>query len=135
MTEAELTNIHITIFCLGSITVKVLIAGSRGVNDPDAVRAAIAASGFDVTTVLSGGAKGVDRLGEEWAAERGIPVERIKPDWSQGRHAGLLANSELVAQAEAAVIVYDGQSKGTRDTIGKLQKAGKPTHVATLPED
>ena len=70
----------------------------------------------------------MDRLGEDWATERGIPVERIKPDWSKRRHAGLLANTELVAQAEAAVIVYDGQSKGTRDTIRKLQQAGKPTH-------
>ena len=48
---------------------KVLIAGSRSIVEPDVVREAIAASGFDITTVLSGGAKGVDRLGEEWATE------------------------------------------------------------------
>ena len=108
---------------------KVLVAGSRSIDDLSIVTTAIEASGFAVSVVLSGGAKGVDRLGEQWAVEHGIPVEQIKPDWSKGRHAGLLANTELVEQAEAAVIVYDGESKGTKDTIRKLEKAGKATHV------
>ena len=111
---------------------KVLIAGSRSITDYSLVVAAIEESGFDVTEVLSGGARGADRLGERYAEEHELPVVQIKPDWSRGRHAGLQANSELAAQSEAAVIVYDGVSKGTRDTIRKLQQTRKPVFVKVV---
>lgn len=111
---------------------KLLIAGSPSITNYSLVVSAIEESGFEATEVLSGGARGVDRLGERFAAERGVPVVQIKPDWSRGRHAGLLANSELVAQSEVAVVVYDGVSTGTQDTIRRLQEVGKPVFVKVV---
>ena len=43
---------------------KVIIAGSRGITDGRLVSAAVAASGFDITEVVSGTCHGVDQLGE-----------------------------------------------------------------------
>ncbi len=41
---------------------KVIIAGSRSINDYRLVERAVADSGFDVTEIVSGCSKGVDTL-------------------------------------------------------------------------
>ena len=46
---------------------RVIVAGSRGITDPNVVATAIAASGFQVTELVSGTARGADQLGEAWA--------------------------------------------------------------------
>ena len=86
----------------------MLVAGSRSITNYSLVVAAIEESGFEVTEVLSGSARGVDRLGECFAAQHGLPVVQIKPDWSRRRHAGFQANSELAALSEAAVVARHG---------------------------
>lgn len=58
----------------GEIDMKVLICGSRAINDPTAVLQAIEKSGIRPTHIISGGARGVDRLAEEYAASSGIRV-------------------------------------------------------------
>jgi len=46
---------------------KVIIAGSRTCTDYSLLEEAIRESGFEITTVLCGGAKGADILGKQWA--------------------------------------------------------------------
>jgi hypothetical protein len=110
---------------------KLIIAGSRGIHDPDLLAQAIDASGFDpITLVLSGGAAGVDRLGELWAQARGIPVRRFVPDWdARGRSAGILRNVEMAAEADALVALWDGSSRGTEHMIREAQRRGLRVHV------
>jgi hypothetical protein len=104
---------------------RTILAGSRGLTDPVLLESAISESGFDITLVVSGGARGVDSLGEEWARENGIPVERYKPDWKRfGKGAGVMRNSDLMSKAEALVALWDGKSIGTRDVVRKAQEAG-----------
>ena len=51
-----------------------IIAGSRTCPSYSIIEHAIRASGFNITHVISGGAYGADRFGEQWAARNGIPV-------------------------------------------------------------
>jgi len=109
---------------------KVVVAGSRSIVDEKIVADAIEASGFDVTEVVSGGARGVDSLGEEWAKARGIKVSRFPADWKRdGRGAGMIRNSVMLAEADAVVAVWDGESRGTLDMMRKAKKAGKALFV------
>ena len=48
---------------------KTIIAGSRNVTDYSAIDEAVQNSRFSITEVVSGTAKGVDRLGERWTDE------------------------------------------------------------------
>lgn len=110
---------------------RVIIAGSRsgGFSLAD-VAAAVAASGFVVSEVVSGGARGVDQLGEQWAAARGVRVARFVADWERfGRGAGYRRNREMAASADALVAVWDGVSRGTGDMIREMRKRGKPVFV------
>jgi hypothetical protein len=83
----------------------------------------------DTVTVVSGGARDVDCVAEARAAENGLGVESIRPDWSTGRGAGLARNSDIVARADCVVAFWDGASRGTMDTVGKARAAGKPVWV------
>jgi hydroxymethylpyrimidine pyrophosphatase-like HAD family hydrolase len=46
---------------------KVIIAGGRDLDDARLVLKGIKDSNFTITEVVSGGAKGIDRLGEKWS--------------------------------------------------------------------
>lgn len=72
---------------------KVIIAGGRDIDDWGLVNQAILESGYGPTTseVVSGGASGVDGLGEAIADKCGIAIKRFPADWKKhGKSAGPL---------------------------------------------
>jgi hypothetical protein len=94
---------------------KVIIAGSRSINDYDFVKKAIQESGFKITEVISGRAKGVDRLGELYARENNIPIKQFRVDWNKyGRSAGIKRNIEMGDYADSLIAIWDGYSTGTQ---------------------
>lgn len=97
---------------------RVIVAGSRSVTDYAVVRQAIIDSGFSMTKLVSGGARGVDRLGERFAQERGIEVLRFDAQWTtRKRAAGPIRNERMGRAAEALVAIWDGLSPGTLHMI------------------
>lgn len=112
---------------------RVIIAGSRHCHDYDVVCQAVRDSGFDITTVISGGADGVDSLGERYASEHGIPCERHPADWGKyGRAAGPIRNREMAQCADALIAVISGTSKGTRNMIKLANDAGLSVYVTEV---
>ncbi len=109
---------------------KTIIAGSRGVNKAQAVADAIQASGFNIATVISGTARGADRLGEQWAAKNNIPVERYPALWDvEGRSAGYRRNERMADVAEALIAIWDGESRGTKHMIDIAKQRGLKVYV------
>lgn len=114
---------------------KIIIAGTRTVTNPKALAAAlddahITIPGLAITEVVCGKAPGADTLGEEWALAHGIPVRYFPANWDQfGKSAGPRRNSEMADYADAAVVLWDGSSRGTQDMINKMKSRGKPCHI------
>lgn len=97
---------------------KTIIAGSRGFDDETVVLDAVRRSRFTITEVVSGTARGVDKMGEGWANMNNVPIKRFPADWNQyGKRAGYLRNVEMAEYADALIAVYDGESKGTAHMI------------------
>jgi hypothetical protein len=97
---------------------RTIVAGSRSISNYEIVKAAIEGSGFNITTLISGTARGVDQLGERWAIENGISVEKHPADWNKwGSYAGPKRNKEMAEVAEACIIVWDKESKGTKNMM------------------
>lgn len=99
---------------------KVIVAGGRDITDRDLVYEAIESSEFEPTTILSGGADGVDSLGEQWARENGIGVDIHEANWDKhGNSAGPRRNQKMAAHADALILVWDGESMGSRSMFEK----------------
>lgn len=116
---------------------RVIVAGSRSIICPAFVDRAIRQSGFEITEVVSGGAAGVDLLGEGWAVEHSVPFKRLAADWRPNgkfdRGAGFRRNERMAEYAEALVAVWDGESHGTRNMIDLAQKNGLSAYVYCVP--
>jgi hypothetical protein len=94
--------------------VKTIIAGGRNIIDRQWVDLAVEQSQFEITEVVSGTARGADTLGEEWAARNNVPVKRFPAEWDRlGKSAGYKRNQTMATYAEALILVWDGDSKGS----------------------
>lgn len=80
---------------------------------------------FDL--LISGGAKGVDSLAEQYAKEHGIKTKIFLPDYLKHQQgAPIRRNLLIVKEADLIVAFWNGKSKGTKNvmmTAGKLNKA------------
>jgi len=91
---------------------------------------AIAQSDFSISIVVCGCARGVDTLGARWASEKSLPCMMMRADWGRfGRAAGMYRNADMADYADAAIILWDGESRGTLDMIDKMRRAGKPCEI------
>lgn len=108
---------------------RIAVVGSRGYPYDSLV--AIAVNRLpDGTTVVSGGALGVDSKAANTAMRRGMKCDIIKADWNRhGRHAGILRNTSIVLGSDGVIAFWDGKSRGTVDTIVKARDAGIPVWV------
>lgn len=80
----------------------------------------------EIHTIVSGGAAGADRLAERYAAKRQLKTLIFEPDWVKyGRAAGIIRNKDIVAAADYVVAFWDGESKGTRNSIEHAKKMKK----------
>lgn len=109
---------------------RVIVAGSREGFVARNVFEAIEHSGFVITEIVSGGARGVDRDGEYYAKLNSIPIRQFIPDWDgKGKSAGILRNIEMANYGDALVAVWDGKSKGTKHMIEIMKNQGKPVYI------
>jgi hypothetical protein len=103
---------------------RLVIFGSRWIDDIRALKNALKACGMasQVTEVVSGGARGVDRLGERYARQRSLPCKLFPAQWAQyGKSAGPLRNAEMARYADFGVAIWDGVSKGTAHMIRLME--------------
>jgi YspA, cpYpsA-related SLOG family len=108
---------------------KIAIVGSRGFLDTDLIDDHV--SGLEPgTTVVSGGAKGVDSRAEWAARKNGFPVVVFLPDWNRhGKKAGFLRNKQIVDACDEMVAFWDGRSRGTQHSISLARSAGKKVTI------
>lgn len=85
---------------------------------------------YPVTTIVSGGAKGADSLGERYADEKGINKEIYVPQWDLfGKKAGFLRNTTIIENCDMVVAFWDKKSKGTKDSLDKAHSLSKTTLI------
>ena len=110
-----------------------IIAGSRTVLDYAEVLSVIKESRFKITKIISGTANGVDKLGERYAMENNIPLERFPAKWDElGNSVGYLRNVEMSKIADALIAIRKNKSKGTSHMIQIATKEGLKIFVKEL---
>lgn len=113
----------------------VAIVGSRDWKYIDLVRAAVKSLDKD-DVVISGGARGVDTIAENFAKKRGLEVLIFEADWDRhGKAAGYIRNKEIVKAADRIIAFQLDESKGTQHTIDLARKAGKPVKLTSYSRE
>lgn len=104
---------------------KTIIAGSRTFTDFKLLCISMASVDWEVSEVVSGDARGADKLGEKWGHATHLPVTHFPADWNRhGRGAGHIRNAEMAKYADALVAFWDGKSRGTKGMIDYAAKLG-----------
>ena len=104
---------------------KVAVIGSRNFDDNKVLTKTLdSIDNFDI--IVSGGAKGADKLGEQYAKERNIPIQIFLPDWKKyGKSAGVRRNKKIIDYCDIVVAFWDGKSKGTLHSLKLASKLKK----------
>lgn len=115
---------------------KTIIAGSWNGFTYEDVVACMKKISWKPTEVVSGHCNGVDLYGEKWAKMRKIPVRIFYTDWAtQGKAAGMERNLKMAQYADAAVILWDGESRGAEHLIFEARKQGLMIYLHAKQEE
>ena len=109
--------------------IKVIIAGTRDFNDyaflkknVDYFLQGINPNNEEIE-IVSGNARGADKLGERYAKEHNLPVKLFPANWDKyGKQAGYLRNQEMANYADMLIAFWDEKSKGTKHMIDIAKK-------------
>lgn len=102
---------------------KVIVAGSRGFNNYKLLvqqcNRFLSEKRKDCNIIIiSGGARGADKLGEKYAKDEGFDLEVYPAEWDKyGRSAGFRRNEKMGDIADAVIAFWDGKSHGTKHMI------------------
>lgn len=111
---------------------RVLVCGSRGWESVWQVRMVYAElDKLKPTEIISGGARGADRVAEVWAKTNSVPITVITPNWEKyGRRAGILRNNQMLdTKPDLVLAFWDGLSKGTKHTIDEALRRNMKVEV------
>lgn len=115
---------------------RVIIAGGRNFKNyrvlkesMDQLLSLLLEEGEEII-IVSGKARGADRLGERYAKERGLDIDPYPADWnrqpdgSYDKSAGYKRNVKMAENADALVAFWDGASPGTKSMINIAKRKG-----------
>lgn len=140
----------------GVVQMKLIIAGSRSITSYSILLSAIVESGIwsnykRSIEVVSGTARGADRLGEQFAEKNALKLFKKPAEWDKWRVAGAnvqvrngkkynaLAghwrNEEMAEMADQALILWDGTSTGSLDMMNRMLAHGKPVYLYPMKMD
>lgn len=90
----------------------------------------------DQVKIISGRARGANRIGEYLGEKFGLEVIGFPADWDGlGKRAGYVRNAEMAKYAmedgNCGVLIafWDGKSKGTKHMIDLAEKNGLEVHI------
>jgi len=116
---------------------KLIVAGGRDFLDYERMHAVL----FDVAeqaghdtaiSIVSGMARGADRVAYEIAKAENIKCYEFPADWNQyGKRAGYLRNENMARVADGLLAFWDGKSRGTAHMIKTMRVLGKPVQIVS----
>lgn len=114
---------------------RLAIVGSRDFTDYSKLeKTLIDLDIFDeITEIVSGGARGADKLAERFASEYLIKFTEYPALWTKhGKAAGFIRNQQIVARCDQLIAFWDHESKGTKHSIKLAQEQDKLLKVVGI---
>lgn len=114
---------------------KIIVAGSRHFDDYERLCLVLDdhIGGNHNVQIICGMARGADRLGRQYAIDRGLECILMPADWNRyGRSAGAIRNKHMAQIADECVVFWDRKSSGTRNMIEQADDYGVPVRIVTI---
>lgn len=117
---------------------KVIIAGGRDFDDAKKLEEYAFSKLHDADhktegkgiEIVSGGAKGADKIGEGFAKAYKYDLTIMHANWDlYGKKAGPIRNRKMAMYADALIAFWDGKSKGTKNMIDTAKEFGLSVRV------
>ena len=87
----------------------------------------------NVTEIVSGGAKGIDRCASDYAKEHDLKLTEFLPEYERyGRGAPLKRNLRIIEYEDLVIAFWDGKSRGTKFVIEQCRRQNKKVTVVDL---
>lgn len=126
---------------------RIIIAGGRDFDDWNLLKNVInnylkvTNPSYKAPVIISGCAKGADKLGEHFAEYFDFDLKRFPANWEKyGKSAGMIRNTEMAKYAMAdeshgvLFAFWNGRSKGTKHMIDIADRFGLEVHVIRYDE-
>lgn len=115
---------------------KIAVVGSRTISDEKLViQFMLECHEFNTEydKIISGGARGVDSIAEDFAKEHNIRTKIFKPQWDKYRkQAGFIRNADIIGNCDKCICIWDGESLGTKNDIELCEQMSKPCYVLNI---
>ena len=80
--------------------------------------------------IISGGARGADTLARMFAQKHGLEITEYKNDFAKYGVKGYFErNKQIVENSDFLIVFWDGESRGTLNTLDHCKKLGKEAIV------
>ena len=128
--------------------VRVIVAGSRTYSDADRIFSCLDKAFEEIKskmqepcefTIVSGGCRGVDMVGEQYAKTHGLGLARFPAQWDKyGRGAGPIRNEEMLEFASEKdkvpylIAFWDYKSSGPRGIIALARNKRIPVRIEKI---
>ena len=115
------------------VVFKLLVCGGRDYTDKEAIWNLLdrAHAKFNITHLIHGCAKGVDRLAGEWANARGVQEVSCPANWERFKNAaGPIRNQYMAELDPNALIAFPG-GKGTKNMVEQAARHGITVYSAS----
>lgn len=102
---------------------RVLICGGREFGNTELFYSTL--DTYDITHIISGGARGADRLAEYYAKGKELPITIYPAQWRKyGKSAGPIRNEQMLIEGRPDLIIAFPGGKGTADMIRRAIDSG-----------
>ena len=110
---------------------KIIVAGEREFCDYELLEKTLKDMTSPNDIIISGGAKGADMLGEQFADEYNMCKEVYKPEYDRypGKSAPMRRNEYMGDISDELIAFWDGESRGTRHMIKYMESKGKKVTI------
>lgn len=116
---------------------KLAVIGSRDFNNDEffdtQLKAFCQKHNQEAVIIISGGAKGVDTLAQNYATKYHCQMIVFKPDYKRfGRGATFIRNRLIVDNADVVLAFWDRKSTGTKYTLDYAKKQNKQVFIIDI---
>jgi len=126
--------------CIEKLTFNIAIIGSRSFDDKIYLEYQMNQIKNEYKNhklkIVSGAARGADKMGEEWAKRNKIETLIFPANWEKyGKRAGYIRNEDIISNADLVISFWDGKSSGTKHSQELAKKNGKDLRIFMYPKE